>query len=297
MFLCRKIPYFFFPLLTVAAVIVFSFYLLSASFCAVVNMSADTSNIPCADIPVLMYHSLADSYSRAGDYVFPPDEFRRDMEYLKKNGFETVSVSQVYDFAVNGTALPEKPIMITFDDGFLNVLTYALPIFRELDMCGVMNPVGYYSEKSEEYNEHEPLYSYLTFDEITELAVSGRFEIGSHTYNMHSLDGRKGCGRKFGESSEEYKNALIADSRKMNDILLEKCGITTSIFAYPYGFISDESEEILNSCGYNVFFTCFERHNRIYPKSLESKDSLILDRYNRYFGSDAEEFMLSAGIV
>ncbi len=258
--------------------------------------AAGTVTAEYADIPVIMYHSITDRPSRAGDYLVLPETFYNDMKYLSDIGRETVTAAQVYDYAANGGELPESAVIITFDDGFLNNLTYALPVLEEFDMCGTVNIVGSYSEKAAAENDPDPNYAYLTANDISYLAESGRFEIGSHTYDMHSLSGRRGCSRNYDESDKDYTDALLQDCNNENRFLLENCGLVTDVFAYPYGYISEGSKEILVSCGYKILFTCREKHNIIEKNSLKEGEPLLLNRYNRAYGLSSEDFMEKAGI-
>lgn len=288
-FICRKLPKAIYPLFAAAAVI----YVFYKCF---ETQAADAHVTEYADIPVLMYHSIAERPSMAGDYLILPETFYSDMKYLHDNGYETVTAAQTLEYAKNGGAFPEKPIIVTFDDGFLNNLTYALPVFEEFNMCGTVNIVGSYCVKSAEYDDHDPNYAYLTGEEITVLAESGRFEIGAHTYDMHGMSGRQGCRRNYNESEEEYAAALTEDCRLENEYLLNECGMVTDVFAYPYGYISKGSGDILYECGYKVLFTCYERHNIVEPCSVGENEPLYLDRYNRPSGISTGDFMHSAGI-
>lgn len=239
-------------------------------------------------LPVIMYHSLLKDPARAGDYVLSPDVFKADMNYLTENGYTTVFVSDILNYIENGEALPEKPVIVTFDDGYYNVMEYALPFMRENGIKGVINIVGAYSEQSFEEGGHNPTYSYLTWEDISELDKSGVFEIGNHTYDMHSLNGRKGCRRLYSENAEEYRTALFEDTGGLQDILEEKSGVRPVAFAYPFGFISDESTDILEAIGFKVLLTCYEKPN--YISRRESGECLILNRYNRPSGTETEKF-------
>ncbi|MDE6133241.1 MAG: polysaccharide deacetylase family protein, partial [Oscillospiraceae bacterium] len=153
-------------------------------------------------VPVIMYHSLLKDPARAGDYVVSPETFEADMTYLLDNGYTTIFVKDLVDYVENGAELPDKPVVVTFDDGYYNVMEYAYPFMRENDIKGVMNVVGLYSEQSTAEDEHNPAYSYLTWEEIYELEQSGVFEIGNHTYDMHSIGVRSGCKKKYGENTD-----------------------------------------------------------------------------------------------
>ena len=93
-------------------------------------------------VPVLMYHSILKDPARAGTYVVSPAQFEADMVCLLDRGYETVSVAELIAY-VDGTGrLPEKPVVVTLDDGYYNNLTYVLPILERLDLCAVISIVG-----------------------------------------------------------------------------------------------------------------------------------------------------------
>lgn len=239
-------------------------------------------------VPAIMYHSLLKDPARAGDYVLSPEVFEEDMRYLAENGYTAVFARELADHAENGSPLPEKPIVITFDDGYYNIMEYAYPYMRENGIKGVINIVGAYTERSTEEDEHNPAYSYLTWEEIAELDRSGVFEIGSHTYDMHSTSGRRGCRRLYSESAEDYRKALFEDIGGLQTMLEDKSGVKPVTFAYPYGFISEESAEILREMGFRTLLTCYEKPNFISCGNAD--ECLILNRYNRPSGVSAEEF-------
>ncbi|MCH5349465.1 MAG: polysaccharide deacetylase family protein [Oscillospiraceae bacterium] len=240
-------------------------------------------------VPVIMYHRLIKDPAKAGDYAVSPDVFKEDMQYLTDNGYTSVLVRDLLDYTEAGAPLPEKPVVITFDDGYYNVMEYALPYMKENNIKAVMNIVGAYTERSTQEDEHNPAYSYLTWDEISELDQSGLFEIGNHTSDMHSMTGRKGCKRLYNENAEEYREALIGDIGMLQDILREKSGVTPVTFAYPYGFISSESKAILEEIGFKALLTCYEKPN--YISRSDTGECLMLNRYNRPSGISTEEFM------
>lgn len=240
-------------------------------------------------VPVIMYHSLLKDPARAGDYVVSPDTFEADMTYLLDNGYTTVFVRDLADYVENGADLPSNPVVVTFDDGYYNVMEYAYPFMRENNIKGVMNVVGAYSEQSTVEDEHNPAYSYLTWEEISELEQSGVFEIGNHTYDMHSIGIRSGCKKKYGENTDTYRTAIKEDIGGLQEILTEKSGVTPVTFAYPYGFISDESVPILHEMGFKALLTCYEKPNYI---SRDDTECLLhINRYNRPANVSTEEFM------
>ncbi len=240
-------------------------------------------------VPVVMYHSILDNSSRAGDYVIDRRIFEDDMEYLIENGYTTVFISDLVNYVEGDGVLPEKPVAVTFDDGFYNTMYYAYPFMREHNLKGTVNVVGEYSRISTEQDDHNPNYSSLTWDEISELNNSGVFEIGNHTNDMHSLGSRKGCKRMNGECEEEYCKNLYDDVGMLQATLQDNSGVTPVTFAYPYGFISDESIDVLNKIGFKALLTCYEKPNYI---SKSNPDCLkCINRYNRPSGISTDVFM------
>ena len=138
-------------------------------------------------LPVLMYHALLRNPNAWNDYVLSPDALEQDLIWLKAHGYSFVLPSQVIGFVQNGNPLPEKPAMITLDDGCLNHLTYLPEILERQDACAFLSVVGEYTERADAEGEGQPEYSYLRSEDIGKLLQTGRVEIGNHSYNLHAL--------------------------------------------------------------------------------------------------------------
>lgn len=238
-------------------------------------------------LPVIMYHSVLKDRNRAGKYVVSPDTLLSDLLYLKQRGYETVLPADLAAFAEGSGTLPEKPVMITFDDGHLNNLIYVLPILEELDMRAVVSVVGEYTDRFTDAPDPNPNYAYLSWEQVKTLSDSGRFAIGNHTDSMHSETGRSGCMRCYGESVDSYKKTLLADVGRLQSKLLEK-GIPCITFAYPFGRISPEAREVLAGLGFAVTLTCFEHVSVIEKGDPESLFGL--GRFNRAAGDNSVDF-------
>jgi len=244
------------------------------------------------DLPIIMYHSVLKS--RSGKFIVSPDMLERDMRFLLGRGYTTVFTQEVIDFVNCIGELPEKPIIVTFDDGYYNNLHYALPIFEKLDIKGVINVVGHYADKAVAENDTNPQYSHLTWEQTRQIRDSGRFEVGNHTYDMHNHRGRLGVTKKRGESFDEYRAALEKDIGKLQKDLTDKSGITPNIFAYPFGKYSKETKKILRGMGFEAIFTCNEGINKISRGDTETL--LRLKRYNRPGKCSTEKFFEKLGI-
>ncbi|MEG1497660.1 MAG: polysaccharide deacetylase family protein [Clostridiales bacterium] len=239
-------------------------------------------------IPIIMYHSVCKDGGLACDYVVSTELFTNDMMYLKTNGYTTIFISDIVEYVHNNKPLPKKPIVVTFDDGFLNNLTYVLPILESLDIRAVISVVGIYTERYTAEPDRNPVYAYLTWEDIKELAASQRIEIGNHTYSMHELGARQGSLKKSTENSEQYKELFTANVEKLQKALKSKVGITPSVFAYPYGFVSEESIPLIKNMGFKAALTCNEKMNYI---THDEEQLYHLSRFNRPGNIETTEFM------
>ena len=204
-------------------------------------------------LPILMYHSVLPTGT--GPYVISPERFENDLKELKNRGYESVTVAEVKRFLKGKGALPEKPVLLTFDDGHYNNMYYALDLLKKHGFTAVLHVIGCFTEYSSTHEKDHPEYSHLTWEEIGSLARSGVFEIGSHSYKMHSYKPRFGIKRKEGETEEDYAEALRADTLLLEKNLLGKSGVIPVSYAYPFGAYDETSESILRALGYDVFFT------------------------------------------
>ena len=128
------------------------------------------------ELPILMYHSVLRDEKRSGKYIVSPHTIEEDLAYLSGHGYTAILPAELAGIVNRGGRLPEKPVIISLDDGYLNNLTYVLPLLEQYDMKAVIAVVGSYSEKFSEKPDPNPAYAHLTWADITLLADSGRKE-------------------------------------------------------------------------------------------------------------------------
>lgn len=238
-------------------------------------------------LPVIMYHSIYTDTPT--EYAVSPQQVESDLQWLKSNGYNTVTAEQVIAYTQNRGNLPENPVMITLDDGFYNNLSVLVPLLEKYDMTAVVSVVGSYIDNDAIKDPHNPKYSYLTWEDIEKLVESGRVEIGNHTYGMHSLyDGRIGCSRNNDESEEEYRKAISEDFQRLQGEIRENIGFYPVVFTYPFGSVSRESLPVIRDSGFLMTLTCREQENYITrdPQCLYG-----IGRYNRSGLYSTEEYM------
>ena len=236
-------------------------------------------------LPVIMYHSLTEP---TNDYRLSPADFERDLAYLQAHGYESVSVAQLCAYTTGNGELPAHPVLITFDDGFYNNLFTALPLLEQYDMQAVVSVVGRYTDELAPADPQVPRYSYLTWEDIRKLLDSGRIELGSHTYDLHSNDKRAGCSILLGEDPDAYSLMLRRDLEQLQTRAKQETGISPTVFAYPYGFICRESIPVLKDLGFVCTLTCREEGNYI---TRDPACLYALGRYHRSPQYSTESFM------
>jgi len=242
--------------------------------------SAPTTAPRTADVPIIMYHLVTQSSKYIGKFGITPADLESDLKYLKDNGYTTVVIQDLIDFVNNGKDLPEKPVMLTFDDGNGSDYHYLYPLLKKYDMKAVLCIMG---KQSDDYTvlaqKQEGRFPNLTWEQINEMRNSGHVEIQSHGYDVH---GPIGSSKKKGEPSEIYHTRLKADLSKMQERTTEMTSYTPTAFAYPLGMISEGSREVLVELGIVASLSC--RDGMSHVVEGEKETLFRLNRENRPSG-------------
>lgn len=255
---------------------------------------AEVSSENKIELPIVMYHNITKKSKLLGKYAVSEAQFKSDLEYIKSKGYTTITMTELINYAYNGGSLPQKPIIITFDDGYESFYAYAYPLLKEYNMKAVMSIVGAYTDMFSEENDHNVDYSHLTWEEVNEMCDSGLVEIQNHTYNMHEISkDRRGCGIRKGESEEKYCKELTEDLARLQKEILVYTGTSPNTFTYPYGHICSESEDIIKDLGFKASLSCYEVVNEV----EDGTDWLYdLGRFNRANGKSSAEFFKKMNI-
>ena len=214
-------------------------------------------------LPILMYHALVTSPQYQNTYFIDPSILESDLQYLSEHHYTTVTVHDLIEYVDSGKPLPEKPVMLTFDDGYFNNYLYAYPLLRKYHMKAVIAPVGQYTDQYSCIRDTNEYYAHLTWDHLREMEVSGRFEIQNHSYDLHGSGNPAPILQKYSETAENYTNRLKEDfllfQARADEFLLS----TPEALVYPYGAYTQKTEELARACGFRATLTCREIANRI----------------------------------
>lgn len=178
---------------------------------------------PAAGVPILAYHQVSPDDDI---YSVTVTQFEEQMRYLSEHGYTPIDLQQLFDFYEGKATLPDKPIIITFDDGYEDNYLTALPIMEKYNMRStefvITSLVG--------------TPDYLSWQQISDMQAR-HTEIGSHTMTHVGL----------GDVSAEEQRREIVGSKA---ILEQHIGKPINFFAYPYGQFTPITEQLLREAGY-----------------------------------------------
>ena len=182
-------------------------------------------------IPVLNYHQINDRDKNA--LTVTSSQFAAQMDYLKAAGYHTITATELADALERGAPLPPKPVLLTFDDGYLDNYTVAYPILKERGMKAAIFLIT-------DYVGRYP--NYLTWEQAQEMQQNG-IEFGSHTLNHVDLTQ---CA-----SAAEVRRQLV-NSKSALEWRLDR---PIEFLAYPCGQRNEMIIAQLKDTGYRAAFT------------------------------------------
>ncbi len=199
---------------------------------AVVHRAADVKYSVPEGVSVLMYHMIGNEPGNAA--IMTEANLRIQMNYLRDHGYHPITMQELYDYVTKGAPLPEKPVCITFDDGYLDSYTIVYPLMKEYGFPWTLFLIT--DDVGKPYNR-------MTWDQLREMANSHTVTIANHTLShpkLHNLATR----------AEKEKEIVEA-----NKALKYQLGVDNVWLAYPYGDYDDEIIDICKKAGIKMAVT------------------------------------------
>jgi peptidoglycan/xylan/chitin deacetylase (PgdA/CDA1 family) len=207
-------------------------------------LNSDFDHIPGQlakkEIPILMYHSISKHASQKfKQFAVSPALFAEQMAYLQQHSYTPITVTQFIKVRTQGEqALPERPVIITFDDGFADFYTAAFPVLQQYGFAATLYITTMFVNSTSRWlwGEGEATRLMLTWDQITEISAQG-IECGAHSHAHFQLD--------------TLPLVLASDEIvKSKDILEQHLGQEVSSFAYPFGYYTASVKRQVQAAGY-----------------------------------------------
>lgn len=190
-------------------------------------------------IPILMYHSVSEQATRKySPFAVSPTLFAQQVAYLQQHAYTPMTVTQFMSARTSETALPEHPVLLTFDDGMEDFYTGAFPVLQQYNLpatlyivTGFMNSTSRWLQREGEANR--PM---LSWEQLAEINAGG-VECGGHTHYHPQLD-----TIPLSRARDE-----IVQCKK---ILEDHLGHEVHSFAYPYGYHTTAVKQAVQEAGY-----------------------------------------------
>ncbi len=198
----------------------------------------------CEGLPVLMYHKIGipPGNSKIKKLWVSTKKFTKQMSYLKQKGYNSITFIDLIESIKSGKALPDNPVIITFDDGYENNYIEAFPVLKKFGFKATIFLVAEYIGGDNLWHDPdtEPYEKMMTWEQILQMQDYG-IEFGSHTLHHANL---------LLKNTDEITHE-IQSSKK---VLQEKLQKSVIAFAYPYGAgaYDNSIKEIVRNAGYMV---------------------------------------------
>lgn len=213
--------------------------------------SASPSGIPsvtpydmgyCLYVPVFMYHHIAPaSLAQANNFTSLNVDngwFDQQLSYLNTNGYTSLTATQLVNAIISHQSLPAKSYVLTIDDGYDDIYTYAYPILQKYHViANLMIPSGLIDN-----------HGYLSWDQLKEMQGSGIVQIYNHTWSHSPL-------------GQDTKDKILFEMTTSQEQFTSYLHITPDIMAYPYGSNSPLAVQILKQLGFVAAFTTVPGEN------------------------------------
>jgi peptidoglycan/xylan/chitin deacetylase (PgdA/CDA1 family) len=218
---------------------------------------------------VLMYHDIKPV--PVNDFDVTVEDFQKQLAWLQQKGYTTLSAEEFGEKIKTRQAFPEKSVLITFDDGYQGIYTYAAPELRKRNMQAVFFLIP------TDFDQALPQYPYVTTEQVLSLAAEPNFAIGSHTMTHPDL----------GHSSAVVIQEELTRSK---ETLTRLTGKPCNLFAYPCGIYNQAVINAVKAAGYTAAFAVSDKGlqgeaarfsiPRIYMGTIMGKNNLQFFKYS-----------------
>lgn len=250
----------------------FSKFVLSFFIVFFLNLGLAFAN-PSISVPVLTYHVL--SPSSRSSMTITPEKFESQIKWLKENGYTIIPLKQLVAYLQGkNVALPQKPIVITADDGWKSDYTYMYPIAQKYHVPITLFIYPRTISKGK---------NALTWEQVKELMKSGLFDIESHTLSHPNFK-----QEKKHMSSQNYEKLVYRELFESKRILENALGIKVALLAWPFGIYDDYLEQQAAKAGYAMAFTIdYRSAARLYRAEAQPRYMIVDSQSMNTFASIA----------
>lgn len=257
-------------------------------FCG--NVMASDLPSPCSrdrnpnDFTVFSYHEIAEkSETLDSTYAVSVASFDAQMKWLIDNGYHFIRIDDILNHRKHNQPLPDKAVLITFDDGYQSVYANAFPVIKKYKIPTVIALVGSWLQAIDKVDfGGYPIdrSKFLSQKEIKEMIASGLVEIGSHSHDLHrgilgnpqgnmlpaAITRQWSSDKRTYEDDKSYQQRIYQDLKTNNDFLKRYTGKKPRVMVWPYGEYNMAVRKIAEGLGMPIGLTLDDGSNtRITP--------------------------------
>lgn len=241
--------------------------------------NAPVQSDPAQSFRVLSYHDIRDNVRESfRTWPEPTALDTRDLvehfSWLAENGYQPVSLQQIIDARAGRAPLPDKAVLLTFDDGYRSFYTKAFPLLKLFNYPAVLALVGEWLDARPgdqvQYGERlMPRTAFMSWPEVREVATSGLVEVASHSYGLHkgiqanpqNNEIPAAITRLYSPQAQHYEDdtqyfaRVKADLQRNNELLQRELRIRPRVMVWPYGAYNYPSLRIAADAGMPLTFS------------------------------------------
>jgi peptidoglycan/xylan/chitin deacetylase (PgdA/CDA1 family) len=208
-------------------------------------------------VPILCYHNLG--AQAKGRMLMAASTFREQMQYLRANGYHVIGLREFVEFTRLGRQLPQRSVVLTFDDGYKSFKQYAYPVLKELGFTATLFVYTDYVGAGR---------NALSWQELRELAAEG-FDVQGHSKTHGDLR------RIAGEPDAQYQRRMQAELAQPQEQFQKNLGRKADIIAFPYGSWDESLLGKVIEHGYVAGFSVRRQGNGSFIRPLAGNRSQI----------------------
>lgn len=262
-----------------------------------------TAGAAFAKVTIFCYHEL----DHANDnFAVTSKAFEEQIKYLQGDGYHFVSLDEYIRYTKGELELPEKSVMLTFDDGYRSFYTTAYPLLQKYRVPAMLAIVTSWTDGEGTPSDVRAIASW---DELREMEQSGLVTVVSHTHAMHKQQAITPQGDRNGvagyhlyvnrryESNEEYVARITADLERTQELFVEKLGHPSRAIVWPYGIYSQQSLDAAMQSGAEASFrldggavTEPGEKSRLYAKRIIMSSDVTLNNFKSMLANHTGEW-------
>ena len=231
------------------------------------------------ELTILSYHEIADKADALTPaYAVTPTNFLRQMDWLRNHGYRFVSVDDVLASRAGKKPLPDRAVLVTFDDAYQSVHVHAWPVLKMFRIPAVVSVVGSWLDAKEVVDvdgKAQPRRMMISWEALREMRQSGLVEVGSHSWDLHrgivanpqgNLQSAATSRRwlpeqKRHEDEASYRRRIEADLSRSVTEIRKHTGKAPRVITWPYGRYNATTAAVAERLGFQVGLTLLDGAN------------------------------------